>query len=315
MKRYAIVFICILLITSLAVAWCGYAIRTQLLEPIGLEREERTMALPFVLMADEMLQFQIQRGWETLSSPPAQPEPTEPSEPEHPQQIDPTVDETESYEPESTETEPTETDPPETEPVYTAVDESWFDDALFIGDSRTFGLKGMGRLGQADYFCAGSLTVFSVMTSYLSDRNFYSTKLEGLLQSKTYGKIYIHLGLNELNGGVDMVMEGYMELVDMIIEYQPDAVIIIQACMTMKEWMGQKPEFAIEKFRDLNQRLKELAESDPVRFRFCDTNAWAAGEDGYIREEIACDGCHLYGMYYTEWAQFILEDAGWYGIP
>lgn len=320
MKRYAIIFLCILLITSLAVAWCGYTIRTQLLEPIGLERSERTMALPFVLLADEMLQFQIQRGWETLSSPPAQTEPTDLSETTYPQQTDPGTDETESSgtaptdEPPS-EPETTETEPAETEPVYTAVDESWFDDALFIGDSRTYGLKAMGRLGQADYFCAGSLTVFSAMSNHLSDRNFYSTNLEGLLKSKTYGKVYIHLGLNELAGGVDMVMEGYQALVDMVIEYQPDAVIIIQACMTMKEWMGQKPEFAIEKFRELNRRLEELAKSDPERFRFCDTNAWAAGEDGYIRSEIACDGCHLYGANYTEWAQFILEDAGWYGIP
>lgn len=320
MKRYAIVFICILLITSLAVTWCGYAIRTQLLEPMGLERKESTIALPFVLMADEMLQFQIRRGWETLSSPPIQIESTEPSTSELPLQTEPSVDETAPSESEPTdtlplETEPTETEPPETEPVYTPVDESWFDDALFIGDSRTYGLKAMGRLGQADYFCAGSLTVFSAMTNSLSDRNFYTTNLEGLLKSKTYGKIYIHLGLNELAGGADMVMEGYLALVDMIIEYQPDAVIIIQACMTMKEWMGQKPEFAIEKFRELNRQLEELAKSDPVRFRFCDTNTWAAGEDGYIRSEIACDGCHLYGMYYTEWAQFILEDAGWYGIP
>lgn len=313
MKRYAIVLICILLITSLGVTLCGYAFRTQLLEPMGLERSERDIALPFVWMADEMLQFQVQRGWEAMNAPPKETEPPKPSQPGTTQPA------TEITEPSSdtapTETEPTETEPVETEPPYVPVDESWFDDALFIGDSRTFGLKGLGRLGQADYFCAGSLTVFGVTKITLSDRNFYATTLPNLLQSKTYGKIYIHLGLNELVGGVDSVMAGYQELIDMIIRYQPDAVIIIQACMTMKEWMGQKPEFSIEKFRELNQRLEELAHSDPERFRFCDTNAWAANDAGYIRDEIACDGCHLHGQYYTEWAQFILEDAGWYGIP
>lgn len=297
MKRYAIVFLCFLLITSMAVALAGYSIRTRLLEPIGLEREESTMALPFVLMADEMLQFQIRRGWEKLSAPPPVTEPTEFTEPEP----EPTT------QPETTEAE--------TEPVYTPVDESWFDDVLFIGDSRTFGLKAMGRLGNADYFCAGSMTVFSAVQIWLSDQNFANTNLKGLLQQRTYGKIYIHLGLNELVGGVDAVMEGYQVLIDLIREYQPDAVIVIQSCMTMSESMGQRESFAIEKFRELNRRLEELANSDPEGFRFCDTNAWAAGEDGYIRKEIACDDCHLYGMYYTEWAQYILEDAGWYGIP
>ena len=302
MKRYAVAFLAILLITSLVVAACGYALRTFVLEPIGLQREEHVMALPFVLMADELFQFQVRRGLEKLSEAPVETMPTEPdmTEPVH------------SFEPDWTERE---TQIPETEPVYVPVDESWFDDVLFIGDSRSFGLKTMGRLGNADYFCAGSMTVFSAVQVWLSDRNFYNTNLTNLLQQKTYGKIYIHLGLNELVGGVDAVMEGYLSLIDLIRKYQPDAVIVIQACMTMSESMGKRDAFSIDKFRELNRRLEELARSDPEGFRFCDTNTWAAGEDGYIRPEIACDDCHLYGMYYTEWGQFILEDAGWYGIP
>ena len=56
-----------------------------------------------------------------------------------------------SVSPTTAETEPT------TEP---APDESWFDDALFIGESRTAGLQGYGRLGKADYFCGEGLTVY-----------------------------------------------------------------------------------------------------------------------------------------------------------
>ena len=58
-------------------------------------------------------------------------------------------------EPEVTEpevTEPEVTEPEVTEPVYVELEESWFDDALFIGDSRTAGLKNYYRLGKADYF-------------------------------------------------------------------------------------------------------------------------------------------------------------------
>lgn len=305
MKRYVIVFLCILLVTSLMVGGAGYAVRHYLLEPFGIEREEHTMALPFVLLADEILQFQVRRGWEKATAPETEPPVTQP--PTEPEVIPTSApDETQPSEP---------TQPTETEPVYTPVDESWFDDALFIGDSRSFGLKGMGRLGKADYFCAGSITVFGVMDVWLSDWNFPETDLAGLLQSKTYGKIYIHLGLNELVAGADAVMEGYKILVDFVRGYQPDAVIVIQSCMTMTEWMGSGKNFPIDQLHKLNGMLKELAESDPEVFRFCDTNAWAAKEDGYIRDEIACDGCHLYGACYTEWAQFILEDAGWYGIP
>lgn len=307
MRKYTIVFLCVLLVTSLLVAGAGYAISEFLLKPLDIQRQEHPMALPFVLLEDEMLQFQIRRGWEKAHAPE-----TEPPETEAPMTTEPEA---------QIQTQPAETPapeettlPPATEPVYRAVDESWFDDALFIGDSRTYGLKGMGRLGEADYFCAGSLTVFSAMTANLRDWNFPECTLEYLLKNNTYGKVYIHLGLNELLMGVDAVMEGYMVIIDLIRETQPDAVIVIQECMTMTEWMGDQDDFAIEKFRELNETLRELAESDPELYRFCPTNDWAAGEDGYIRPEIACDGCHLYGANYAEWAQFILEDAGWYGI-
>jgi hypothetical protein len=246
----------------------------------------------------------------TVAPTTAPPETTAPTTaPTEPPETEPTVPETEPV------TEPVETTvPTEPEPQYQAVDESWFDDALFIGDSRSYGLKTMGRLGQADYFCAGSMTVFSAVNVKLQDQNTPYCTLEQLLQTKTYGKVYIHLGLNELALGVDAVMEGYMVIVDMIRKYQPDAVIVIQECLTMTEWKGQIDAFSIDKFRDLNNTLRELAESDPELYRFCPTNDWAAGEDGYIRPEIAYDDCHLFGAYYTEWSLFILEHAGWYGI-
>lgn len=315
MKKYTISFICVLLVTSALVAAVGTVIRESVLKPLGIEREENVIALPFVVMADEILQIQIQRGLEkTQMSEDSHTElPATTQVPEDPAPM------TEPSGTEETKNPGTEvsTEPPTeapTEPMYTPVDESWFDDALFIGESRTVGLQAMARLGKADYFCAGSMSVYSIVDVWLSDLNFPSQNLKSLLQSKTYGKIYIHLGLNELVGGADFVMEGYQELIDLIREYQPDAVIVIQSCMSISKGKASSPNFPIEELHKLNEMLRELALSDPEVFRFCDTNVYAAGEDGYIRPEITCDGCHLYGVNYEEWGQWILEDAGWYGI-
>ena len=153
------------------------------------------------------------------------------------------------------------------------------------------------------------------MKTRLGDRGFRATNLEGLLKSKTYGKIYIHMGLNELNNGADVVMEGYHELIALVRQYQPNAVIVIQECMAISEKMGQGKRAPIDEFRKRNNMLRELAESDPVGYRFSETNSWAADENGYLRKEIASGDCHLLGKYYAEWGQFILQDAGWFGIP
>lgn len=48
---------------------------------------------------------------------------------------------------------------------FTQVDESYFDDALFIGDSRTVGLRDYTDLSEhADFYCETSLTIQKILT-------------------------------------------------------------------------------------------------------------------------------------------------------
>ena len=303
MKRQTIAFLCILLVSSLIMAGIGAVIRCCLLEPLGIERKEHLIALPFVLMTDEILRNQVERKLEEANNPPV-PETTVPEI---------TVPVTEA--PTEAPTEPSTEPPTEPLPVYTPVDESWFDDVLFIGDSRMTGLKGLGRLGQADYFCAESMTIYGIRDASLSDIRFPEQTLRSLLTSRDYGKIYIHLGLNELISGTDAIMEEYEEVIEMLREYEPDAYIILMSCMSISAEKATSPNFPISELHALNECLRLRTEQEPETFRFCDVNSWAAGEEGYLREEITWDGCHLYGEDYKAWGQWILEDAGWYGIP
>lgn len=316
MKKHTIFLLCMLIVSSLLVACAGALVKYEILEPLGIEREEHLIAMPFVVMADELLQHQIQRNLELMRNPPTEPTETEPPETTVPPTTAPpettvpptTVPETE--EPTEPPTEPT-TEP---QPLYTEVDESWFDDALFIGESRTVGLQTMARLGDADYFCAGSMTIFGIRDTRLSDDDFRDLKLSEVLARKSYGKIYIHLGLNELGIGAEAIMEEYREVIDTIREAQPDAIIILQGCLSISAAKGSGKNFPIAQLHLLNDMLRQTAEGDPEHLRYCDTNAWAADEQGFIRSEMTFDGCHLYGVYYQEWSQWILQDAGWYGI-
>ena len=69
----------------------------------------------------------------------------------------------------------------------------------------------------------------------------------------------------------------------------------------------------MENVNALNARIEALAVDD--HFRFIDVNEWLGDEEGYLRSEMTFDGCHLYGSGYEEWAQWLLENAGWLGIP
>ena len=320
MKKHRFFLLSILIVSSLLVGCAGGWLKYSLFPKLGLETEESVMSLPFVLMADEIMAYNVTSRLEKLNQPtePA-PETTEAptettagtTEPSTEALTEPETQETtEETQPTTIETVP-ETEP-ETEPVYAAVDESWFDDVLFIGDSRTVGLRDTARLGKADYFCAGSMSVFTATTWTCTDTDFYKQKLETVLDNNTYGKVYIHLGLNELGNNMDDIMTKYRELVELVQQKQPDAAVILQAVMSVTQGKATDPKFSLNNIQTINARIQELAvEKDLI---FSDVNTWCADENGYLRLDIAYDGAHLYGFGYIEWAEWIQEDAGWYGI-
>ena len=99
-------------------------------------------------------------------------------------------------------TEPTE------KPVVEASREL-FGDALFIGDSRTVGLMEYGDLGEAEVFANTGLTVFEALKASIKTSTGKKQTLEEVLQSRTFGKIYIMLGLNELGYPYDSIVKQY----------------------------------------------------------------------------------------------------------
>lgn len=196
---------------------------------------------------------------------------------------------------------------PTTEPTEPVVDESWFDDALFIGESRTAGLRGYGRLGNADYFCGEGLTVYGVMGIKASDTNFTEQTLTSLFSQRQYGKIYIHLGINELGGNLDRFVVQYQKIIDEIRQFQPDARIILQSVLALGDGYSSKSWFSRERIHDINNRIRNLAEENGLHFS--DVNQIMTNEEGYLIEERTFDGCHLYPASYEKWAQWLLDEA------
>ena len=194
-----------------------------------------------------------------------------------------------------------------TEPTVSVPDESWFDDALFIGESRTAGLKVYGRLGKADYFCGEGLTVYGVLGVSASDWNFGEQSLQSLFSRKQYGKIYIHLGINELGGNLDSYINQYRKVIDSIQQMQPDACIILQSVLSLGDGYSSRSCFSAESIQDINDRIRALAEEKGLHFS--DVNQIMTDETGYLIEGLSFDDCHLNPESYELWAQWLLEEA------
>lgn len=124
--------------------------------------------------------------------------------------------------------EPTPT--PEPTPLqFTTVDASYFDDALFIGDSRTVGIAEYGNLKNATYFADVGLNVYVAQTKAVAVKNVGTVTLPQLLSQKTFGKVYIMLGINELGNNLDDITAKFSSLVDSVRAAQPDAIIYVEA--------------------------------------------------------------------------------------
>ena len=117
----------------------------------------------------------------------------------------------------------------ETDYPYIKVNKSYFDDALFIGDSRIEGLALYSGLDNAQFAYMEGLTTFGLMSEKIAANG--TATLTDLLSSQTFKKIYIMLGINEAGYATDSYVSTYMDAISQIQALQPNAVIFMMGCM------------------------------------------------------------------------------------
>lgn len=205
------------------------------------------------------------------------------------------------------------TEPPTTDPFANMVDESWYDNTLFIGDSRTIGLRDYARIGNAEYFCSVGMSVFNYESATAQDKNFERQALASLLSSKTYDKIFVNLGINEAGYPISSLMGSYKDLLDMIRQAQPDAVIILQGILNVsKNYADGRSYFTPDNINTINDEIRAL--SDDSSIYYIDINAYFSDANGYLDPDRTIDGCHLTEDAYKEWITYISVDVGDLGI-
>lgn len=187
---------------------------------------------------------------------------------------------------------------------FVPVEESYFDDALFIGDSRTVGLHDYTSLSEhADFLCETSLTIHKVM-----EQNFkgHGTVKE-VLERKDYGKIYISVGINELGTGTtEHFIAKYEEVIDMLKELEPEAVIFIQANMHVSAEKNESDKiFNNQNIKARNNAIATLADNETIFY--IDVNERVCDAEGNLIEEYTFDQIHLLGVYNEIWKEYLLE--------
>ena len=185
---------------------------------------------------------------------------------------------------------------------------TYMGDALFIGDSRTVGLMEYSGIDGADYFCTVGMSVYNIHKKPVSVPNVGKVTLTELLNGKKYGKIYIMLGVNEVGYKFSSTAEKYSELIELIKDKQPNAVIFIQANLHVSKSRSDSDKVVNNiAINGLNTELSKLA--DGKRIFYLDANILFDDEAGGLSADKSEDSTHLYAKYYKEWGEWIVRQT------
>lgn len=194
-------------------------------------------------------------------------------------------------------------------PESEAVADDWFADAVFIGDSRTDGLRLYSGIKDVDFLCYKGLTVFDVM----NDKEVIETddgKVGVLhaLEQKQYAKIYLMLGINELGYNYDQgFADEYSAVVDKLKELQPGADIYLQSLIPVNTEVckatNQADYVTNEQIAVYNRLIEAIAAEKEVYY--VNVKEALIDETGEIPADASSDGIHFHKDGYKTWYEYL----------
>lgn len=200
-------------------------------------------------------------------------------------------------------------------PESTEVDDGWFSDAVFLGDSRSDGLRLYSGIRGADFLAYKSLMVFQANGTDgieakaipMNGTGDKKTVLEWL-EERQYGKVYIMFGINELGyGNNDAFAASFETLVDEVRTRQPSAVLYIQSLVPVEPEAAQKTNPATwlnnENVAEYNAILRQVCTDKNVVY--VDVQSAMVGEDGALPKEGTTDGIHFTRTWYQKWYAYL----------
>ena len=208
------------------------------------------------------------------------------------------------------------------------VDSSYFDDAVFVGDSVTLKLKyyvmnqrksDSDYLGKAEFLCSGSLGSANALWE-VSDESvhpLYDGKkmlIEDAVAQLKAKKVYIMLGVNDIGlYGVEQSIQNFDTLCQNILKQSPEAQIFAQSVTPMVKGKELK-DLNNKNIETYDKKLKELCAEQG--YHFIDVASVMRDKDGYLPLEYCSDpsGANSLGIHFTDaacqkWVDYLMNHA------
>lgn len=188
------------------------------------------------------------------------------------------------------------------------VEDEFFNDAVFIGDSRVEGMNNYKTLAYStrEVYAATSLDLNKVeyMKVIQLDNGQMGTLIEALNQKK-FGKIYISFGLNEIGWKSEEVfMKKYTQLIENVKSIQPQADLYLLGVYPFAYSVNLDHYYTtIDRIDWLNQMIRQIANDNHVYW--LDTAKMIPDGEKYLPDEWTHDGYHLNSDGYRNWVEYL----------
>lgn len=195
-------------------------------------------------------------------------------------------------------------------PASAMVEYSYFDDAIFFGDSISTGIPLYMKTSvpNAEVVAYQGVSPAGAATAECIDVD--GVKMTMLDAAKAKGerkKVYIMLGANALDANEEAFMNGYRAFVEAVRGQYPDALVYVQSILPVTSTVNnvyKSPNINNERISAFNAEIRDMAKSLGVFY--VDVAQCMVDENGFLPAEASpVDGMHLNPEYYYKWFDYL----------
>ncbi|MDI9469436.1 MAG: GDSL-type esterase/lipase family protein [Bacillota bacterium] len=169
---------------------------------------------------------------------------------------------------------------------------SYFDDALFIGDSRTEGLMLSRLIPSATFFTDIGISARHFFTKRIPFADGRQLTMSQGLALKDFAKIYLCIGINDMADPEYIFLNDYKRMVDFIRQEEPQAILYVVSILPVSQARDDQGDWVnndnVWHFNDL---LLQFCADNYVHY--LDAAAALGDEHGKLPAGSSADGLHL----------------------
>lgn len=200
--------------------------------------------------------------------------------------------------------------PPEdgvTVPAGERVRSDYFDDAVFVGDSLTEGIRGYSVMENTSVLAITGLGIDNFFTREgIKDENGERITVQAALDKMQPGKIYLLLGTNALGYDKESFKAAYSRVVSALKSAHPGSILYVQSMLPVTSNVQEKyPSVSNEKIVEYNAYIKEVCQ-EVGGVWYVNVHEALVDENGELPLEASPnDGIHFGRVYYEKWFEYL----------